>query len=750
MPGWKEQGVDFLIDLSVSGTLRGSVYTPFEYTFTDGQPPSGWTVNATNYPSQFWGYAIASGGRTRLGGQWQVAGWTGGQASMQRIFAMTLVPGAEYRVTVEMRLSPSHTARASQYGGFFVRNYPSLDPGQGSIRQINTRATAEWQTLAVIGWPVPAGDTAIRVQLTTSSATDQPSTVGELAEVEFRNITITQLGATGVAPTFEWTPIKCDVQYLAVRHGKEKYSDRYDTAVMTLRVADPVGNYRYNPRNNPVNLRPGRIVRVRATYGTAEYPIAWMVIDTIDESYALDGKRIVTFACTDVSTLFGQVLTPYINLGSASSLLSLRVLRLLQIVGWPYYTIDTALLRGQQIVEGSGSSIWDSMAVAADSEGGHLYAERDGEVVFRNRNWASQHNQVTANFLVTQFGPIPPVVYGLDHDAGNGFPPPPGWQQFQNLFPTNTSRAFESGAIRFGATLQQFQSWGMEIPVTSVPGIPLEENITYTIEVEARTNLVDVRALMRVGATNGWNVQPVMEASTGQSSFQNLRVEFTVPEGYSRLYIGLMSNNATTLPRTADVWFRNLRITNSLSSPINDGVPTATNVVNICPHDLETEWSLARIINTLSLANAGGTARPYNDVPSQYDYGFRTYQRHDFVLQTDADLDIRAQDYFYQSNQSQLQMKSVSYRATTQNAWVYTLTAWLNQIVRVMYHDPVLGWGWTYVTRIMAVEHIITPDDWIVNLTLDQQYGFADSLPHIPDLAGWDAATWDESDWDNN
>lgn len=186
-----------------------------------------------------------------------------------------------------------------------------------------------------------------------------------------------------------------------------------------------------------------------------------------------------------------------------------------------------------------------------------------------------------------------------------------------------------------------------------------------------------------------------------------------------------------------------------------DTVPTAPGAPIICPQTMDTDWSLERVINTITLSQVGGSKRAYANQPSQTNYGIRTYQRLDFVngsyttMPTTTQLDMRAQDIFSTSLQALLRVKRLSYRPSESN-WAWTLNVFLDWLVRVFYYIRDGTWGFATVVRVQSIEHRITPKDWVTTIDVDQPIAYSDDIAPLPP-GGWDTALWGSANhlWDD-
>jgi hypothetical protein len=180
--------------------------------------------------------------------------------------------------------------------------------------------------------------------------------------------------------------------------------------------------------------------------------------------------------------------------------------------------------------------------------------------------------------------------------------------------------------------------------------------------------------------------------------------------------------------------------------PVVDDTPTDPTAPIICTNELVTDWSLARVINYVELANAGGNAKTFSDPTSMKTYGPQTYQRMDFVLRGENELAIRADDIMSGYSDPVLRVNSVGYAPGVSAAWEFTLGVFLNWLVRVWYTHPTNYWGFAVCVHVQSIEHRITPDDWSTTMAVDLPESFAEL--EWASANGWDEGTWDETLWD--
>jgi hypothetical protein len=377
------------------------------------------------------------------------------------------------------------------------------------------------------------------------------------------------------------------VQAIDIRYGREKFTNRYDVATMQIELLNNLGQYSFH-QPHPLNLRPGRQVRVTATYEGIDYPLAFHILDSITDAYGMDGSVISRWQCVDPTTVLSNVETatnaaPGVQGGG-------RIALLLDQIGYVPRLLDNGVWNMAPI-KSSGRTLRDECGLTGDSEGGQFFADRLGQVVYKDRTWPDVDPdlmEVTADLV------------GFPHDG------------------------------------------------------------------------------------------PVM--------------------------------------------------------PIVDAVPTQAGAPLICINELVTDWSMARVVNLVSLANAGGTAQVFEDEVSIKAHGPQTYQRHDFVLMTDEHLPDRAADIMTGYADPVLRFNSVRFAPGMAGAWPWTLGLFLNWLVRVWYTHPTNYWGYACCVHVQSIEHRISPNDWETTLTVDLPESFTEM--EWATTWGWDEGIWDEDIWD--
>jgi len=241
--------------------------------------------------------------------------------------------------------------------------------------------TTDWTTYAT-AWTVKnAGANGIRLRFgITGPLTGATDNWGG----QFSNLVF--IKRPKVVPAIDWRDISCDIREINTRYGRERYTNRFDVATASVVVNNIDGEYTYkNP--HPFNLRPGRKIRISANYAGIDYPQFYGVIDTLMDGYAIDGAAITTIHALDPTYVLSNMNTPARALPTSPPTKSgARILALLGLVGWRDYLIDVGQWDILDIAA-SSRSVRDEMGVTSDSEGGQLYADRSGRIVYKDRTW---------------------------------------------------------------------------------------------------------------------------------------------------------------------------------------------------------------------------------------------------------------------------------------------------------------------------------------------------------------------------
>ncbi len=189
----------------------------------------------------------------------------------------------------------------------------------------------------------------------------------------------------GSAPT--WTDVTPYVRRASIRRGRSHELDRVEAARATVRFRNVDGRFDPTALFSPYtpNVRPMRRIRLRATVAATTYdqfngyieawPQAW--------SFGPSGDAYVDIRAVDA---FKPLALAKISTTRSAEQSGTRVGAILDAAGWPAAdrTVDTGISQVQGVTLVDVAALTHLQDVDA-TEGGLLFASRDGRVVFQDR-----------------------------------------------------------------------------------------------------------------------------------------------------------------------------------------------------------------------------------------------------------------------------------------------------------------------------------------------------------------------------
>lgn len=138
--------------------------------------------------------------------------------------------------------------------------------------------------------------------------------------------------------------------------------------------------------------------------------------------------------------------------------------------------------------------------------------------------------------------------------------------------------------------------------------------------------------------------------------------------------------------------------------------------------DIQTSWELARVVNDVGFARAGGTMQFAVDPPSRLAYGPRSYRRTDFENSSDSEVENLAVRYLQSFKDVRLRVDSVTIGAVADpdnedlNRLLWDTRLGDRLAVRVA---SAHGWEIEREVHVMGITHQITGNDWQATFRLD-------------------------------
>lgn len=215
------------------------------------------------------------------------------------------------------------------------------------------------------------------------------------------------LDSSRLHPDWAWTDISSYVKKFSTDIGRQRNLERFTAGTATL-VLDDTTDRRFDPTNTAgvyyPNVLPGKPIRITAAYNSVTYPIWWGYTDAWDASYLKGGPgrggTDVEVRCTDGFKLLAGITPSVAGPQGVGELSGARINRALNQTDWPptQRTVDTGSV--QLIASPLTDAVLDELQVTAFSEGGSVYQDAAGNIVFEDngalsRNLRSRASQAT-------------------------------------------------------------------------------------------------------------------------------------------------------------------------------------------------------------------------------------------------------------------------------------------------------------------------------------------------------------------
>jgi len=209
---------------------------------------------------------------------------------------------------------------------------------------------------------------------------------------------ICQIGmsTTRQAEPSSWLDVSCHVHEAELFRGRERFNDRFEPGTASVTFANDTGWADLGGTYADVaaaELRPGRQIRIGVwgpwTAGTAPFT-RWLYRGYIDQAtpaYDPTLHDIVTVNCIDALGEAGTSTAPQGAHQGVNETVSQRINRVLDAVGW--WGTKRKIAATTTTVQGTslGTLAIDHLGQAADSAGGVVFGDLDGDVVFRDIDW---------------------------------------------------------------------------------------------------------------------------------------------------------------------------------------------------------------------------------------------------------------------------------------------------------------------------------------------------------------------------
>jgi hypothetical protein len=194
---------------------------------------------------------------------------------------------------------------------------------------------------------------------------------------------------SGIEPV--WQEVTCDAFSFTCEYGRQRTTDRFVAGLASIVVWNATGWADPNVTDDPsrLTMRPGRSIRVGVLH--VVLGMRWLYrgfIDAMTPTYDPVQPDTVELSCIDA---LGEVnrakVVPVDPPVGAGDNITTRLTRLLDAGSWPADKRALASASDTLIAHDLGGQLADLLGQAADSGGGNVYGDLNGNVAYKGRDW---------------------------------------------------------------------------------------------------------------------------------------------------------------------------------------------------------------------------------------------------------------------------------------------------------------------------------------------------------------------------
>lgn len=194
---------------------------------------------------------------------------------------------------------------------------------------------------------------------------------------------------SGLEPAWE-SADPCRVLDVTIERGRGRWFERYGASSCTVTVDDRDGALSWDQDDDEhLAVQPGVPLRVQALDVSTGYTVTlWRgFLESVEDAFVPLEQPHAKLGAQDALAQVAHVDMPEQAPIGAGELAGARVNRLLTLADWPveWRDVDAGVVTMQ--ATNLARNIVDDLGITADSEGGALFALRDGRVAFRDRDW---------------------------------------------------------------------------------------------------------------------------------------------------------------------------------------------------------------------------------------------------------------------------------------------------------------------------------------------------------------------------
>jgi hypothetical protein len=199
-----------------------------------------------------------------------------------------------------------------------------------------------------------------------------------------------------------WTDVTRDAMAIHIARGRQHALDRVEAGTATVILNNTQNQYWPDNTGSPYtgNIKPGKCINIRATYGGSTYDSFYGFIESWQPSWATEGGKcpITTLECADLIKNLARYELPLT--GYAAQLSGIRIDAVLDDIGWPVALMDLDAGQSTMAATGAfsvGTNAIDHIFSVCDSERGQFFITGAGVATFHDR-----HARFVSPYTVSQ------------------------------------------------------------------------------------------------------------------------------------------------------------------------------------------------------------------------------------------------------------------------------------------------------------------------------------------------------------
>ena len=195
-------------------------------------------------------------------------------------------------------------------------------------------------------------------------------------------------GWAGTEPT--WHDITCDAYSYRCEYGRPRITDRFVAGAATVLLNNETGWADPHALVDPATLtvRPGRAIRMGVVHAT--FGVRWLFRGFVDNVVPVYDPTHVDTVQLDCVDALGEVnRAKFVTEESApdGETIVSRISRVLDLANWPAVKRDLWPTADTLIADEMDGQAADLLSQAADSGGGSVFGDLEGNVAYRPRDW---------------------------------------------------------------------------------------------------------------------------------------------------------------------------------------------------------------------------------------------------------------------------------------------------------------------------------------------------------------------------